>query len=455
MNRLFWKIFFSFWLSMVIIVTAFGWIHQRIERSTRGEPAGEQMEMVLRGRVETAAEILLTQSRRGGVEGVKRWLRRERFPRFSTVFVFDEHGQEILNRSFRNPDKKALEIGTPPNRMATNRFYALSTPDRNDRLYRVIAIDARRTPPGSLLSREGGLIRLTVAIAVSALICLLLARYLTRPIRRLSWAAREMGEGNLAARVSDQGDYPGDELGEMGAEFDRMAVQLEQSYRLQRQLLLDVSHELRSPLARLQVATELARKRAGQAAGTELDRIEKESEKLNELIGEILHLSRQQGDEQALSLEPVNLSELLLAVVEAAGIEADRLGCRIACEIGDSLQLDADPALLERAIENVLRNALAHTPENSQVTISAEREDDTIVIIISDQGPGVPESQLEDIFRPFYRVSQARERLSGGYGLGLAIARAGIERHGGQIMAENLQSGGLGVRIELPREPNH
>jgi len=369
------------------------------------------------------------------------------------VFIFDHQGQELLNRRLRRPLEGALTLGTPPNRTESALYYALTSSDNHGRLYRIVALAARRPPPGSPLSREGWSIRLLIAIVVSALVCLLLARYLTRPMRRLSWAAREMGNGNLAARVSEGGRYPADELGEMGAEFDRMAARLQKSHGLQRQLLLDVSHELRSPLARLQVATELARKRAENVAGAELDRIEQESEKLNDLIGEILHLSRQQDDGQPLILESVDLTEILMSVAEAARIEADQVNCQIKLEVSSALGLTGNPALLERAMENVLRNAVAHTPASSVVTVVAQRTDDRIEVTISDQGPGVAEDQLEDIFRPFYRVSQAHDRQSGGFGLGLAIARASIERHGGLISASNLEQGGLKVTISLPIQP--
>ena len=454
MTRLFWKIFFSFWLSMVIIVGVFGWIHQRIVRNLGFEPRAEQMQMVLRGKAEKATETLLSSLQRGGIDAVRSWLRLQQVEDFSTVFIFDHQGRELLDRSLPRPMRRALELGKPPNRAESGMFYALTSSSNQGELYRIVALAKRRPLPGSPLSRDGWWIRLLIAIAVSALVCLLLARYLTRPMRRLSWAAREMGDGNLAARVSASGHYPADELGEMGAEFDRMAERLQKSHGLQRQLLLDVSHELRSPLARLQVATELARKRAEQTAGAELQRIEQESEKLNDLIGEILHLSRQQDDGQPLNLESVDLTEMLISVAEAARIEADRISCQIELEVEPALILDGNPALLERAIENVLRNAVAHSPEKSVVKLSANKNGDLIEVRIEDQGPGVEDKQLEDIFRPFYRVSQARERQSGGFGLGLAIARASIERHNGQIRASNLKQGGLQLTISLPWKPD-
>ena len=440
---------------MVLIVAAYIWIHQRIDRGFGNEPRSEQLQMMLRGKAEKTAEILRSSSRRGGIDGIERWLRRRPAKNFGTVFIFDEKGRELLERSLPQPlldalQADVLQLGTPPNRTESDLFYALSSRDHQGRLYRIVATAPWRPPPGSPLRREGWSIRLLIAIVVSALVCSLLARYLTRPVRRLSWAAREMGDGNLAARVSEDGRYPADELGEMGAEFDRMAARLQKSHDLQRQLLLDVSHELRSPLARLQVATELARKRAASVAGAELNRIELESEKLNQLIGEILHLSRQQDEGQPLLLEPVDLTEMLVSIAEAARIEADRVNCQIILEVSPALSLTGNPALLERAMENVLRNAVAHAPESSVVTVVAQHTNDRIEITIGDQGPGVPEDQLEDIFRPFYRVSQARDRDSGGFGLGLAIARASIERHGGQIRARNIKNGGLELLITLP-----
>ncbi len=443
MSRLFWKIFLSFWLAMILIVGVFAWVSHALNLRLEGAPMPERLAFVLRSNAETAAGVL----RRGGREGLARWLRRGRFPRMSRVFVFDAKGFELLNRPLPRPFEHLREIGEPPNRVFSDRYYALSARDATDHYYRIAAIST--LPPGPLFSvgREGVLLRLAIAFSVSALICVLLARSIARRVNRVRWAAREISDGNLGARVGSQAGG-NDELADLAGDFDRMADRLASALDGQRQLLRDLSHELRSPLARLQVATELARKRFAREPAPELDRIEQEAERLNELIGEILHLAREGQDERPLKRERTDLAALLEALVERNRIEAGAL--RIELAAPESLEIEIDPQLIERALENVLRNALRYAPPESAVQVSLAATEGGVELGIADGGPGVAEDELEHIFKPFYRIGSARDRLSGGYGLGLAIARSAIERHQGRISARNRPGGGLEVRIVLP-----
>ncbi len=443
MRRLFWKIFLSFWLAMILIVGVFAWVNHTLNLRFEGSPLPERLEFVLRSNAETAAGVL----RRGGREALTRWLRRGRFPRMSRVLVFDPKGFELLNRPLPRPLKHLREIGQPPNVLKSDRYYALSARDSDGDYYRIAAIST--LPPGPLFSagREGVLLRLAIAVVVSALICVLLARSITARVNRVRWAAREISSGNLGARVGPQA-RGNDELAELAGDFDSMAARLEGALESQRQLLLDLSHELRSPLARLQVATELARKRFGRSEAPELDRIEQEAERLNELIGQILNLSREDQEQRPLKREPTDLAALLRELAERNRVDSGAPAIEVDAPAG--LELALDPPLIERALENVLRNALRHSPPGETITVTLAPRDGGAEVKIADRGPGVAEDQLERIFKPFYRVGAARDRESGGYGLGLAIAKAAVERHDGQISAHNRPGGGLEVRLLLP-----
>jgi two-component system sensor histidine kinase CpxA len=228
-----------------------------------------------------------------------------------------------------------------------------------------------------------------------------------------------------------------------------MAERLRALLASHRELLRDVSHELRSPLARLQIALGLAR-RPNADLEQEFDRIELETARLDELIGEILSLSRLDDPARTLVAEPVNLEELLETLVENARIEADLRSIQLQLNALPGLSVEGDRELLFRAVENVLRNAVRFSPNGTLVEVTAERAADQAVIRIRDHGPGVPQEALARIFEPFFCVAQARDRESGGYGIGLAITARVAALHGGSVRAANAAPSGLALEITLP-----
>jgi two-component system sensor histidine kinase CpxA len=216
-----------------------------------------------------------------------------------------------------------------------------------------------------------------------------------------------------------------------------------------RELLRDVSHELRSPLARLQIALGLAR-RPNANLEQEFDRIEQETGRLDELIGEILSLSRLDDPARRLSAEAVNLEELLETLIDNARVEAEPRSIRIQLHAPGAPSIEGDRELLFRALENVLRNAVRFSPDGAVVELAVERTEQEAVIRVTDHGPGVPPASLERIFEPFFCVAQARDRDSGGYGIGLAITARVAALHGGSVGARNNPDGGLQVAMHLP-----
>ena len=279
-------------------------------------------------------------------------------------------------------------------------------------------------------------------LGLFVLLCYLLARQLTSPLRKMQKTIERFGRGDFSARVNSR---RADELGQLGRTVDQMAERIEGLVKSQRRLLQDISHELRSPLARLGVAVELGR---GGDPDMAFNRIEREADRLNMLVGELIQVTRAEGDPAGLATEPLRLDDLVRVIVSDVHIEAERHHIALeldACEA----EMEGNPELLRRAIENIVRNAVRYSPENGQVQVSLKRSGTLHRIAVRDFGAGVPEEALAHLFDPFYRVEKDRGRTSGGVGLGLAIAKRAVELHHGTMRATN-QRPGLLVEIELP-----
>ena len=309
---------------------------------------------------------------------------------------------------------------------------------------------------------------------IGALFCYWLARHLTSPVTKLRAATRELAAGNLSVRVSPAMGSRRDELAELGADFDLMAEKIELLIKSQRRLLGDISHELRSPLTRLNVALELARQRSGIEAASALERIQREAENLNEMIGQLLTLTRLESGAEALPKADFDLTKMVSEVAEDADFEARSRNRSVKLKTVDHVTFEGTEHLLRRAVENVMRNAVHYTADGTEVLVELRMESGEdcetgplnaserkqaensvtrcAVITVRDHGPGVPENALNEIFRPFYRVDDARDREAGGVGLGLAIAERAVRLHGGKVEAANELTGGLVVRITLPKQ---
>jgi two-component system, OmpR family, sensor histidine kinase CpxA len=289
-----------------------------------------------------------------------------------------------------------------------------------------------------------------LALLVSGGICYLLTRYLTGPILRLRAAARRLATGELTARVVDAKPR-GDEIGELVHDFNFMAERIEALVTSQRQLISDVSHELRSPLARVNATLGLARQRLGQ--NPLFDRMERDTEILNDMIGRILTVARLDTIAASPARQVADLHVLVSEVVADAQLEASERGCRVALACDGACRVEINADLVRSAVENVIRNAVRYTAPGTIVDVhvaSLEGADGhSAVILVSDHGPGVPPDELTNIFRPFYRIANARDRQSGGVGLGLAIAERVVRVHGGSIRANNRPGGGLEVQLTL------
>ena len=293
--------------------------------------------------------------------------------------------------------------------------------------------------------------RIATPLVISLLICWLLARSLTKPLLTIKKSATLLGDGDLSIRVERVAKRK-DELGQLATSFNQMAEKLEQNVSAQQRLLGDISHELRSPMTRLQMALGLAQQ--NPLTSTELNkylqRCELEVERLDDMISDTLALSRLENSLQPINFSKINIVSLLTLLIEDAQFLANEKSVSIKLSTQDSYQIMADSQLLSGALSNILTNAVKYSPESGNILVGITTENSNLIITITDEGMGVPAKNLEQLFEPFYRVVEARDRQTGGTGLGLAIAKQAILAHLGQICANNQANQGLTVTILLP-----
>ncbi|MFB3814786.1 MAG: ATP-binding protein [Terriglobales bacterium] len=458
MRSLFLKIFLWFWLTMVLVGSALV-----ITWSMQPELIVGRWRAATSDAISLYAQTAAEEYDRNGVTGLRNYLQRLDDSTRIRAALLDASGTPIagsLSPQSRELVEHTKASDQPEFAVTSGTAYAADRSVGPSGNVYVFVAEMQRSPFQRMrLSPRAQALRWTLAIFISGLICYLLTRYLTRPILRLRTASRQLAAGDLSARASQKMERRRDELGDLVRDFNRMAERIELLVNSQRQLISDISHELRSPLARLSVALGLARQRAGQDAAAPLDRIEREAERLNEMIGNLLALARMQAASGPPEKAPVDLRELLAEVAADAGFEAQQQNCTVQlkeeCARGGaptgprSLVLGS-AELLRSAVENVVRNGVRYTAPGTQVDVRLSCVNGWASIQVRDRGPGVPASELANLFRPFYRVANARERQTGGTGLGLAITDRVVRLHGGVVVARNAEGGGLDVEIRLP-----
>jgi signal transduction histidine kinase len=286
-----------------------------------------------------------------------------------------------------------------------------------------------------------------LVIGATGILCWAAAVWLVSPIRNLTATVERFGRGDLSARWHTRRR---DEVGSLGRAFNETAGRLQRLLTSERRLLADISHELRSPLARLKFAIRLARSSADQ--GYALDRIERDVDRITSMVSELVEITRAEGDPEARKFEIVDLEQVVNNIVSEERLEAESRECKLQVSGQFAQPLWGDPELLHRAVANVLRNAVRYSPSHSAVEVRLAETADSSIVEIRDHGPGVPEELLSQIFKPFFRAEESRDPNSGGIGLGLAIAMRAVQLHQGAITAENAKPG-LKVQIVLPRLP--
>lgn len=461
MRSLFVKIFLWFWLaSILIIISTF--VLFSIFRPY--EPLREDGRRI-RKLANIGSRAVKVLEQKGPVALQEFIQRREDRRGRGDFFLFDKNSRTLTGRE-APPDisslaARARESGVAEfQRRGKSILLAQTVYGREGSYYIMVGElpGRRRGPPFSrIFSSRFMSMRLLAILIIASIFCWWLARYLTEPARTLTAATRKFASGDLKTRVGKSLGLRKDELTDLGKDFDLMAEQIESLVTSQNRLLRDISHELRSPLARLNVALELARRHSGKEAEESLNRIERESERLNKLIEQLRTLTLLESRTEIIDKKTVNLSALLKTVTDDAVFEAESGGRYVKTDLDDDIRVEGSEELLRRAIENVVRNAVRYTDEGTEVTISLKRGRDngreSAVLSVQDHGPGVPEEALPNLFDPFYRVAESRDRQSGGMGIGLAITDRAVNLHGGKAVAENAPDGGLIIKIYLPVLP--
>jgi two-component system OmpR family sensor kinase len=457
MKSLFLRVFLSFWLAMGVIVVAGSALTAFV--------TWKRFDALQRVEASDVADSATIPLKQGGLPALRAWAQDvEKTETTVRTYILDMHGEDVIGRPLTDRIQRRVarmaSLGyladadnNPPPLMADPLRTNPQIIGPDGAVYTIFFDYTRRAPFGLLGTSTVTVSLLSVALSVSALVSWWLAHYLSRPVARLQTSARALAAGNLEARVGEDITRREDELGVLARDFDRMAERLRSLLASKEALLRYVSHELRSPLARLRVALSLAR-REGADRAREFDRMERETERLDALIGQILRFSRLASDDPSLKPQRIDFSQMLAEVVEDARLEGRGEEKEVVWEPNGHAEVLGNSEALRSAIDNVMRNALRYTPKHSRVEVelhvatasTAARE---LKLTIRDHGRGVPESELERIFEPFYRVVETGDR-EGGSGLGLAITARVVSAHGGRISARNAGDGGLIVEFVLP-----
>jgi two-component system OmpR family sensor kinase len=456
MHSLYLRIFVLFWLAMALIVGG-----SIATTFTIALHEYEPQELQRRPSVAIQASEVLA---RGGIGALKSWLDANKYSMGDRdLFIVGPDGQDILGRRLPLGAARRLEFvnrdavagaephgfGHPPPGNFRPSHAAPQIVAADGSIYTVLSLPRRPSIFGALSLPAISLTILCIALVVSALTSWWLAEHLTAPIRRIQAGARALASENLDVRVSAGLEDRKDELAVLARDFDAMADQLRANRSATTQLLRDISHELRSPLARMRVALGLARQPPADFQ-VQLDRLEREIERLDSMISQVLKLARLHGADALMERETFDLDEVIEEVVRDANFEGAAKNCRVKQQGAAHAAILGNRELLRSAIENVLRNAVRYSPADAQVFVSIARSVTGLEILIRDSGPGVPPADLQRIFEPFYRVAESRDRDSGGEGIGLAITSQVMKAHGGSAKAANASGGGLEIRLSLP-----
>ncbi len=423
--------------------------------SMQSEPLVRQWQTFVGERVTsnsaTAAQIFENE----GQSGLQQYLERiGNSERVNAVGLFDANrrliaGNEVADEATDLFDQALQSDTTEFIRLPDQTIAVKKTQIKNGANY-IYVVQYKRPPQTPLLTElKNRILQILAVIFTAGLVCYALARYLTSPLGKLRFAVQKLAEGDLQTRVAPEIGKGRDEFARLARDFDEMAERIESLVTSEKRLTQDISHELRSPLARMNVALELARVKANPETKSLLERIETESYRLNEMISRLLILSKLETRSENFEKTELNLTKIVKQIAADADFEAQANKKSVKVLQNDAVKIFGNENLIRSAVENVLRNAVTYSKGETKVEVSLKKNGKNAELIVRDYGEGVPENEIANLFRPFYRVHTARDRKTGGIGLGLAIAERAVNAHDGKIAAKNLEDG-LAVQISLP-----
>ncbi len=456
MGRLFWKTWASLWLVLLTTLALAGYIVEQLATVDAHEAARHRPWQTIESLAMEAERV----AERGGDLGA--WSRSDTATRLGTVYLLDANGDalgggmlpEALGQASLRPFARAAGDDAGEGGFSTESTRALArtvfAPGQAEPYTLVFIPDAGERWSDYLPTP---LVLVLVGLVLTALGAWLFSRHLLAPMQALFHASERVAKGDFSARPGQLFAHRSDELAQLARRFDEMSERLARSTEFQKTLLRDVSHELRSPLARLQVASEIVEARCPPDAIELAQRMQKEIAHVETMIGEILTLARFDHETEALTATDADLIPVVREIVDDMALQAtpSRHVLHLDADAGEAF-CRFDRKLLRRCLQSILANAIKYAPAGSPVRVAVTAGRASWRIVVEDDGPGVPESELQRIFRPFYRGSADAGRRSEGFGVGLAMAARIAHAHGGEISAGRASSGGLEVTIDLPRE---
>lgn len=447
-RRLFWKIFLPFWVAQALLLGAlYLRVHVRINSEHPWWIQPERREMPV---LADLAAKTFEQQGQGALSALLDSLSLKNRSRF---WLVDNSGNELSGRPV--PQRILADATEAEKNEGLHRSYeanvlaARATTPRGQYVLisELVPPPLRERVPGDILWT------LKLGTVISAIICLVIAHYLTKPIERMRDATRELARGNLDIRAGENLGNRRDEIADLVRDFDSMAGELRNQIQSERSLLSGVSHELRSPIARIRLALELARQTDEPERQEMLDRVEQDTVQLDSMLERILAVARLESGQHRPQFEPLLLNEIVEDVVHDAKFEAAATDASITYASDGELWANGDAGLLRSAFENVVRNAIFYSGQGGRIDVHLTKGPNCALLAVRDSGPGVPNDAMALIFKPFYRVDDARGSSTGGMGLGLAIVQNAVSAHKGTILTRNVEPHGLEIVITIPTIP--
>ena len=440
-HRLLWKIILIFWLTIISTISANIYITKEIALSEFKSEHFTSKTLLL---AQEAVKIYEDE----GIRSLRKWYRSTYRIDGLSVVLLNSDFKRIGGRYSNDTKHSEKDTFTKPERhdkhllnMADQKITSANGEEYILRILPSPALSAKFNPETLHIYR---LISTFIIVFIGSL---WLYRSIAKPLRVLHEASEKLSMGDFSIRTSPKVGPRKDELGQLAEAFDQMAIKIEALLNNQKQLFRDISHEIRTPLTRQKLAIELAKD--SKAPLVFLNKIEHQNNNINALIDNLLTFIKLE-DTDLKELEILDLSDIVSHVITEAELDLQTKHINVQSQLEDQCLISGSPMLITRATENILMNAIKYSPISGQINLQCSRHNNIIKFVISDRGQGIPEQDLDHIFKPFYRSDQSRNQQTGGFGLGLAITQKIIQQHHGQIRIKNIQPNGLSLTIEFP-----